>query len=189
MLKVLYPYEYVPDVFCIDYNELYKKGYRGIIFDIDNTLVHHGDDSTKEIDNLFNEIQSIGFQTLILSNNNEARVKRFLKNINSLYICDAEKPKKKNYLKAVKMMNINKKEALFIGDQVFTDILGANRSGLDNILVKFIKAPNETKIGKRRELENRILKIYHKNEKYQHRLGNIIKKEDNINEIQQKEKL
>lgn len=178
MLRFFYPYEYVDNVFCIDYNELYKKGYRGLIFDIDNTLVHHGDDSTEKIDELFRIIQNIGFKTLLLSNNNEERVKRFLKNIDSLYICDAEKPKVANYLKAVEMMNISKEETLFIGDQVFTDILGANKSGIASILVKFIRANGETKIGKRRQLENIILKMYKKNKKFQNRLGNIIKEEE-----------
>lgn len=178
MFKVFYPYEYVDSVFCIDYNKLYEKGYRGIIFDIDNTLVHHGDDSTEQIDELFKIIQNIGFKTLLLSNNNEERVKRFLKNIDSLYICDAEKPKVTNYLKAVEMMNISKKQTLFIGDQVFTDIFGANKSGIANILVKFIRVNGETKIGKRRQLENLILKIYRKNKKFQNRLGNIVKEEE-----------
>ena len=178
MFKVLYPYEYVDSVFFIDYNKLYNKGYRGIIFDIDNTLVHHGDDSTKEIDQLFITIQNIGFKTLLLSNNNEERVKRFLKNIDSLYICDAEKPKVDNYLKAVEMMNIDKEKALFIGDQIFTDILGAKKSGIANILVKFIRAKGETKIGKRRKIEKIILKFYKNNKSFQHRLGDIVRKEE-----------
>lgn len=178
MFKLFYPYEYVDSVFSIDFNELYNKGYRGIIFDIDNTLVHHGDDSTKEIDELFKIIQDIGFKTLILSNNNKERVQRFLKNIDSLYICDAEKPKTTNYIKAIEMMGILKKETIFIGDQIFTDILGANRSGIANILVKFIQAKNETKIGKRRQLEKIILKFYKRNKTFQNRLGDIIKKEE-----------
>ena len=98
MFKIFYPYEYVESVFSIDYNKLYNKGYKGIIFDIDNTLVHHGDDSTKEIDDLFKTIQGIGLKTLLLSNNSEKRIKRFIKNIDTLYICDAEKPNTKNYL-------------------------------------------------------------------------------------------
>ena len=56
MFKKFYPYEYANSVFDVDYKELYNKGYKGIIFDIDNTLVHHGDDSTKEVDELFREI-------------------------------------------------------------------------------------------------------------------------------------
>lgn len=177
MLKKLYPYEYVESVFSIDYKKLYNKGYRGIMFDIDNTLVPHGKNSTKEIDELFQFIHNIGFKTLVLSNNNEERVKRFLKNIDSLYICDAEKPKVANYLKAIEMMEIKKEEILFIGDQIFTDIYGANRCGIDNILVKFIGYNVETKIGIRRNLEKIVLKLYGLNKSCQNRIGDIQKKE------------
>lgn len=183
MFRMFYPYEYVDSVFSIDYNKIYNKGYRGIIFDIDNTLVHHGDDSTKEIDELFVTIQNIGFKTILLSNNDEERVKRFLNNIDSLYICDAEKPKVDNYIKAVEMMNIKKEETLFIGDQIFTDILGANKSGIANILVKFIRIKGETKIGKRRKIENIILKFYKRNKSFRHRLGNIIKEEGQVKNV------
>ena len=121
MLEKYYPHEYAQNVFSIDYQKLYKKGFRGIIFDIDNTLVHHGDDSTPEIDDLFRKIQSFGLKTLLLSNNDNERVERFTKNIDTLYICDADKPDPRNYLKAVKMLNIKKEEAVVIGDQIFTE--------------------------------------------------------------------
>ena len=75
---MLYPYAYAESVFSIDYQKLYDKGYRGIIFDIDNTLVHHGDDSTKEVDDLFRLLQNMGWKTLLLTNNEEERVKRYL---------------------------------------------------------------------------------------------------------------
>ncbi|MGN1014469.1 MAG: YqeG family HAD IIIA-type phosphatase [Butyricicoccus sp.] len=173
MLKRFYPYEYADSVFSIDYQKLYDQGFRGILFDIDNTLVHHGDDSTPEIDSLFSQIQSIGLKTILISNNDEARVKRFIKNIDTLYICDADKPNTAAYLKAVKMLGIRKKEALVIGDQMFIDILGANKSGIASILVKFIKLESETKIGKRRYLEYLVLKIWKHNKKYRNRLGDI----------------
>lgn len=170
MFKELYPYEYVDSVFSINFEELYKKGYRGIIFDIDNTLVPHGEDSTKEIDEFFKNIQNMGFRTLLLSNNGEQRIKRFLKNIDSPYISNAQKPKKTNYLKALEIMNLEKSKVVFIGDQIFTDILGANRSGIPNILVKFIHKENETNFGKRRALEKLILKFYVRNKKVQNRI-------------------
>lgn len=81
------------------------------------------------------------------------------------------------------MMNIDKKEALFIGDQIFTDILGANKSGIANILVKFIRINGETKIGKRRQLENVILKFYKNNKSFQHRLGNIVKRKEILKDV------
>lgn len=178
MFKIFYPFEYIDSVFCLDYNKLYQKGYRGIIFDIDNTLVPHGNDSTKEVDELFQMIHHAGLKTLLLSNNDEERILRFLANIDSFYICDAQKPSVTNYLKAIEMLDIKKEEALFIGDQIFTDILGANRSGIDNILVKYLRPKDETKIGIRRNLEKVILKFYGLHRSCQNRIGDIYKKEN-----------
>lgn len=178
MFKVFYPYEYVESVFSIDYDKLYNMGYRGVIFDIDNTLVPHGNDSTEKVDELFRSIHKSGLKTLLLSNNDEERIQRFIRNIDSLYICDAEKPKTGGYLKAVEMLGVKKEEAVFVGDQVFTDVLGANRSGIDNILVKYIRPKNETKIGKRRTLEKVILKFYEWNKSCQNRIGDILKEEN-----------
>lgn len=173
MLKTFYPYAYVESVFAIDYEKLYAAGYRALLFDIDNTLVHHGDDSTREIDVLFKQIHAIGFKTLLLTNNDEARVLRFIKNIDTLYLCEADKPAVDGYLKALEMLNVQKSEAVCIGDQVFTDILGANKSGIASILVKFIRLPQETRIGKRRQLEKLILAFYRCSKSYRNALGNI----------------
>ena len=101
MIGLLFPYEYVDSVFSIDYGKLVQKGFKGIIFDIDMTLVPHGADSTKEIDELFKTIHKAGLKTLLLTNNSEERVKRFIKNIDTLYLCDAEKPNPEGYLKAI----------------------------------------------------------------------------------------
>lgn len=177
MFKIFYPYEYVKSVFVIDYNKLYNKGYRGLIFDIDNTLVHHGEDSTEKVEELFNFLQQIGFKTLILSNNSEKRIKRFLKNINSPYIYDAQKPAVSSYLKGIEILKLRKEEVVMIGDQIFTDIWGANRSGIASILVEFIRKENEIKIGKKRQIEKIILEFYKRNKKCQNRIGNIVKKE------------
>ena len=177
MIGLLFPFEYVDSVFSIDYDKLFQKGYRGIIFDIDMTLVPHGYDSTKEIDELFKTIHRAGLKTLLLTNNSEERVKRFIKNIDTLYLCDAHKPDAAGYLQAVSMMGIRKSETVVIGDQIFIDIYGANRCGIASILVKYVTATVETKIGIRRNLEKIILKLYGITKIYQHRLGDIQKTE------------
>lgn len=175
MFKDYYPYEYVSSVFAIDYQKLYNKGYRGIIFDIDNTLVHHGDDSSNRVDELFREIQGMGLKTILLTDNDSERVERFLKNIDSPYVCDANKPDTRGYVECIRKMNIKKEEAICIGDQIFTDILGANRSGIANILVKFVRIKGVTKVGKKRYLEYFIMNTIFKLRPAWHRLGDIRK--------------
>lgn len=188
MLQIFYPYAYVESVFAIDYSKLHRLGYRGIIFDIDNTLVYHGENSNKEIDALFQIIQKIGLKTLLLSNNSEKRIKSFLTNIKSLYIANAGKPKVDNYFKAVDMLDIKKEEVVVIGDQIFTDIYGANKSGMANILVKYMRRENEIKAGKKRALEKVILKFYQRSKSYQHRISDIHKEGDYLEHaMEQKE--
>ena len=113
----------------------------------------------------------------MLTNNSEERVRRFTKNIDTLYLCDANKPEPEGFLKAVEMMEIQKEETVYIGDQIFIDIYGANKCGIANILVHYVTAEVETKIGIRRNLEKIILKLYRITKFYQHRLGDIQKTE------------
>ncbi len=175
MFWKLYPYEYVESVFDIDYTKLYQAGYRGLLFDVDNTLVHHGDDSTPEVDELFRQVQKIGFRTLLLTDNTEERVKRFIRNIDTPYLCEAGKPDPSAYRRAAEILHLENSQLVCIGDQLFTDILGANRSGISSILVRFIRLPAETRIGKKRQLEKAILWFYQRNPSATHRLGNIQK--------------
>ncbi len=183
MFKNFYPYERVSNVFDIDYDKLYSLGYKAIIFDIDNTLVHHGEDSTPEIDYLFVYIHKIGLKTLLLSNNDAKRIERFLRNIDSPYIPDANKPKIDNYLKALKILNCKKEEVIFVGDQIFTDIYGANKCKIPNILVDFLRYETETKIGKKRMLEKIILRFYALNKTYRNRIGDISKERNYKNYV------
>lgn len=173
MLHLFYPYEYADSVFTVDYQRLYDKGYRGIIFDIDNTLVPHGEPSTPEVDTFMKKIQEMGFKTLLLSNNDEARIQMFLENIDSLYICDADKPKPASYKRAVEMLELKKKQVIVIGDQVFTDILGANLAGLASLMVGYIGKGEIIDIGKRRHVENVILKSYDHCPYFKHRLEHV----------------
>lgn len=176
MLRRWYPRAYAGDVFSIDYQKLYRKGYRGILFDVDNTLVHHGDDSTPQIDALFRHIQDLGLKTVLLSNNDSARLERFLRNIDSPYVADANKPELEGYQKALDLLGISAKEAVCVGDQLFTDICGANRCGIDSILVHYITVHEKEKIGIRRHIEKCILFFFRMRKKF-HKLDEVIIKE------------
>lgn len=172
MLELFYPYEYVESVFSIDYKKLLAKGYRGIIFDIDMTLVPHGYSATKEVEDLFRYLNLEGLKTLLLTNNSEDRVKNFAKNIDTMYISDANKPDCVGYLQALKMLGLKKEEAVYIGDQIFIDIYGANKVGIANILVKYVTDVEEKNIGIRRNLEKIILKFY-EHSGFRNRIGDI----------------
>src|SRR5699024_12161723 len=95
MINILFPNIYIRKVFDIDFYKVYKLGYRGLIFDIDSTLVPHGSDSTKEVDELFEKLQRIGFKTIFLSNNSASRIVRVIKNINIALIDEYNKTNKK----------------------------------------------------------------------------------------------
>lgn len=178
MFKRFYPYEYVESVYALDYSKIYNLGYRAVIFDIDNTLVHHGEDATPEIEELFRKIHRCGLKTLLLSNNCDDRILRFIKNIETKYIPDADKPDTKGYYKALEVLGIKKEEALYVGDQVFTDVLGANKCGMDNVLVKYMRYDTEKKIGIKRNLEKIVLWFY-KFSRFRNRIGDILKGENN----------
>lgn len=173
MLKEYYPYEYVKSVFAVDYKKLWALGYRGLIFDVDNTLVHHGDDSNENIDRFFEKLHKMGFKTCLLSDNEKSRVERFNKNIQTLYVCDADKPSPAGYQKAVELMGVEKSKAVVLGDQIITDIRGANNADLPSILVHFIRMPDEKHIGKRRYIEYFVMWTWKHRKKYRYRLGDI----------------
>ena len=128
MLERWYPTAHVPSVFAIDYEKLAALGYKGILFDIDNTLVHHGDDSTPEVDALFRHIHSLGLKTLLLSDNSAVRIERFNRNIRTLFIAEAGKPDPAAYRRACAMLGLPPEQVICVGDQLFRDIRGANRA-------------------------------------------------------------
>ena len=86
MLHQFYPDHEADSAYGIDYKTLYEKGYRGIIFDIDNTLVPHGAPATPQAIEFFDRLRELGFQTLLLSNNKEPRVKSFADAVGASYI-------------------------------------------------------------------------------------------------------
>lgn len=162
MLKMFYPDEYMDSTYVIDFEALHKAGYRGVIFDIDNTLVEHDADANQKAIDLFENLKNLGLKSCLLSNNKEPRVKRFNEKIQTNYIFKAGKPMKKGYIAAMEKMGTNIENTVFIGDQLFTDVWGAKRMGIHNILVKPIDPKEEIQIVLKRYLEKIVLHFYQK---------------------------
>ncbi len=160
MLNEYYPSAYAKSVFHIDYDKLRRAGYNGIIFDIDNTLVHHGDPANPEIIRLFEIIRGAGLETLLLSDNSRERVESFARAVGSPFVADAGKPDISGYQRALDLLGTDKHETIAVGDRIFTDILGANRFGIDSILVHYIKLPGLHWPGFRRFPEKAILILW-----------------------------
>lgn len=165
LFSYFYPDEIISSAYDIDYSMLYADGYRGIIFDIDNTLVMHGAPSNEQSDELLSRLNEMGFKIVFLSNNKEPRVKSFRDRAlpEAMYIYKGGKPKKAGYLKAVEMMGTRIDTTIFIGDQLFTDVWGAKRCGIRNILTRPIDPKEEIQIVLKRILEGIVLKSYYRN--------------------------
>lgn len=160
MFKQFYPDVYMDSTYQIDFDRIYADGYRGLIFDIDNTLVTHGAPANEAAIALFAHLKELGFQCCLLSNNQEPRVKMFNDSVHVNYIYDAHKPSVQNYEKAMEIMGTNRETTMFIGDQIFTDIWGAKKAGIRTIMVKYIHPKEEIQIVLKRRLEAIVLLGY-----------------------------
>ena len=165
MFKAIYPDEYLDSTYEIDFEQLYEDGYRGVIFDIDNTLVPHGAPADERSKKLLNYLRDRGFKIVLLSNNTKTRVDMFNEDLHLDTIPRGAKPLFKGYKKAMQMMGTSKENTFFVGDQLFTDVWGAKRLGIRSILVKPINAKEEIQIVLKRKLENIVLKEYDENKK------------------------
>ncbi|MCR5460036.1 MAG: YqeG family HAD IIIA-type phosphatase [Acetatifactor sp.] len=162
-LERFYPDHEVDSAYSIDYSAHYADGKRAIIYDVDNTLVPHGAPADERAKALFATLHSLGFRTLLLSNNKEPRVKSFSDAVGSTYIYKAGKPGQAGYLRAMQKLGSTPKTTLFVGDQLFTDVWGAKKAGIETYLVKPIHPKEEIQIVLKRRLERIVLHFYHKN--------------------------
>ena len=155
----LLPDESAKDAWRVDYDGLYLNGYRGIIFDIDNTLVGHdapADDRAKE---LTDRLKDRGFSVCVVSNNKEPRVKSFADALGLPYVYGAAKPAVGGYMKAMEIMGTDPAHTVSIGDQVFTDVAGSRGAGVYTIMTKRLhfKEPFHIHLKRILELPFRVL--------------------------------
>lgn len=122
--------------------------------------MEHGAPANEKAVGLIKQLKDLGFNVCFVSNNREPRVRSFTEAVGGTYVFKAGKPGKEGYLKGCEKMNIDPSKAVFVGDQIFTDIWGANRSGIESFLVKPIAFHEEIQIHLKRILEFPIVLLF-----------------------------
>lgn len=147
----------------ISVEEIKKFNVETILLDIDNTLAVP--DSKEPFDGVLNwlkEMEKEKFKLLIISNNTKERVESFAKTVNLMGIYHAKKPMP---FKVKKAIGKEIKKTLMIGDQIFTDVLLANLSGMKSILLNpQAKDPEILSFKIKRKVEKFLKKNFIKNE-------------------------
>ncbi|MDU3213312.1 MAG: ribosome biogenesis GTPase YqeH [Staphylococcus epidermidis] len=142
------PNAYVKSIFEIDIEKLADSGVKGIITDLDNTLVGWDvKEPTKGVKSWFAKAKDLGITVTIVSNNNKSRVSSFSSNLGVDYIFKARKPMGKAFKMAIKKMKIQPRETVVVGDQMLTDVFGGNCNGLYTIMVVPVKRTDGLCIG------------------------------------------
>ena len=158
---ILYPREYINNVTEISYEMLRENDIKGIILDVDNTLIDIDKNMLNGVDEWCNNIKKEGIKFYIVSNSNKKKKVQMVANeLDIPYIYFASKPFKRGFLKAQEEMNLPKEKIAVVGDQIFTDVLGANRVGMFSILVDPIKEKDLLDTRIKRPIENFIKKKY-----------------------------
>jgi len=162
-MDIFRPDIYKKSIYDIDYQKLKDSGIKCIIFDLDNTLAPLDVDiPDKKLLDFFLYLEDMGFKSVILSNAKKKRVEPFKERCNVDSAFNSHKPLKRKYLKVLNLYSLKDTEIACIGDELLTDILGANKMGFTSILVNPIgeKEKYLTKIN--RFIENRIMKSFMK---------------------------
>lgn len=170
-MEKLKPNIYQKDVFKINYDKLLKRNIKNLLFDIDNTIASGKDKlPSKEIFELFKNLKKQGFNVFIITNALKRRALRFAKSLDTKTYYFSMKPSPRNYKKIIKEHNLDINTIAAIGDQIYTDILGANKLGITSILADPISKHEfiTTKINRLKE--NKLInktKIIKKGEYYE----------------------
>ena len=163
MLKVFLPNQHVKDIFEITPESLMENGIKGIITDLDNTLVEWDrPNATPKLVKWLEEMKHSNIKITIVSNNNESRVKAFSEPLDIPFIPAARKPSRRAFNQALKQMGLRKEESVVIGDQLLTDVLGGNRGGFRTILVVPVAQTDGFITRFNRMVERRILNWFQK---------------------------
>ncbi len=158
MKNLLLPTFTVKNAKDLDKTFFENNSIKAVIFDIDNTLVCHTEMTPPQnVLDIFENLKNWGISYSIVSNNSVERVESFCKDLCVPYYAEALKPRGKYLKKVMREMGSDKSNTLLVGDQLFTDILGANLWGLKSVLVTAVGEDETSFVSFKRKFEKRIL--------------------------------
>lgn len=171
MLDLFLPNKQIKSIYDINLSRLKERGIKGLVVDLDNTLVAWDQAyATEEILKWFDELRRRDIKFLVFSNNHADRVATFAYPHNLPYLARAKKPLPKAFKQAAKQMELVPQEVAIIGDQLLTDILGGNAAGLYTILVDPLVQSDAPITQFNRKLEGLILEGFY-------RKGKLVRRE------------
>lgn len=158
---MIYPKEYLNSVKEISIDLLEKNNIKGLILDVDNTLIDFNRKMPKGVENWIQNMKNLGIKFCILSNsNNIEKVGAVAEKLQIPFIHFAKKPFKAGFKKAQKVLGLDEKQIAVVGDQIFTDVVGANLSKMFSILVKPIDEKDYLITRIKRPVEKFIINCY-----------------------------
>ena len=134
---MLTPDYYYDSVHEIPYEEFWKEGLRGLIFDIDNTLTAFDQKlPSEEIVDLINRLQRMGYKLCLVTNNTNRRLTSFNEHMQLPGIANALKPLTRGLCQAMEKMSTQPYQTAIIGDQLLSDIWGGRNARITTIMVR-----------------------------------------------------
>lgn len=157
----IYPDLYLDNVKSINATLLKKNNLSGLILDVDNTLIDYYRNMLDGVEKWCDKIKEEGIKCIILSNSNKKdKVESVAKKLDIEYIMFAKKPFKSGFKKALELLQLEPSQVAVVGDQLFTDVLGAKRMNMFSILVKQVDEKDIFITKVKRPIENAIMKKY-----------------------------
>ena len=158
---ILYPKLYLNNVKEINISMLNKYNLKGLILDVDNTLIDYNKNLLEGLESWAEDLKSQGIKLCILSNSNHKnKVENVAKKLDIPYIYFAQKPLKNGFNKAKEILKLQPNEIGVVGDQILTDVIGANKSNMFPILVKPIDKKDIFITKVKRPIEQVIINKY-----------------------------
>lgn len=158
MLELFKPTWMVHSIYSITVKQLRANGIKAVLVDLDNTLIAWNQpEATEESIIWIRTIKDAGIPVMILSNNSGSRIKEVADILDVGFVSRSMKPTTRAFKIAENKMGISADEMVMVGDQLITDVLGANRYDLRTILVKPLLASDAWNTKFNRFIEMKIM--------------------------------